>query len=253
MRLLGRARSGAILALLFGAAALGPAEAQLVRMDAIRWSLIVRSGEPFGGSTTLAPAGPLWVKWRALADSLASEAAELARCRAEPATCTASAPRLIDIIAQARLLDGRRKLAAVQQAVNLALRYSSDSEQHGAPDVWLTPLAAFASGRGDCEDYAIAKFLALREAGVAPADLRILITHNRADLSAHAVLAVRQEERWIILDNRRMGAIEDRHLLDLDPLYALDDTGVRQFHPSPQRDLAAAADASAAEALPSRP
>ena len=42
---------------------------------------------------------------------------------------------------------------------------SSDFTQHGEADRWSAPLATFATAKGDCEDYAIAKYVALREAG----------------------------------------------------------------------------------------
>ena len=47
----------------------------------------------------------------------------------------------------------------------MAIRYVSDYAQHGEADRWSAPLATFATGKGDCEDYAIAKYVALREAG----------------------------------------------------------------------------------------
>ena len=77
-------------------------------------------------------------------------------------------------------------------------------------------------GAGDCEDYAILKFLALRHAGVASADLKLLIVHDRPTRSDHAVVAVRLDERWLVLDNRRFAMVplaftEYRLLATLDP------------------------------------
>ena len=40
----------------------------------------------------------------------------------------------------------------------------SDLAQYGEIDVWSSPLLTFTTGRGDCEDYAIAKFVALHQA-----------------------------------------------------------------------------------------
>ncbi len=58
-------------------------------------------------------------------------------------------------------------------------------------DRWSAPLVTFASGRGDCEDYAIAKYVALREAGIAEADLRLVISHDSAIGEDHAVVTAR--------------------------------------------------------------
>jgi transglutaminase-like putative cysteine protease len=95
-------------------------------------------------------------------------------------------------------------------------------------DVWSSPMATFASGRGDCEDYAIAKMFALRASGIAAEDLRFVVARTRGG-DAHAVLAVRNDSQWIILDNRSMILVEDTQAHDLSPLFALDAAGVREF------------------------
>ncbi|MES1155110.1 MAG: transglutaminase-like cysteine peptidase, partial [Pseudorhodoplanes sp.] len=74
--------------------------------------------------------------------------------------------------------------------------------------------------RGDCEDYAIAKFVALREAGVADEDLRLLVVRDASLDEYHAVVAARSEDRWLILDNRRM-TLMDTVYSSYSPLFAL--------------------------------
>ena len=54
---------------------------------------------------------------------------------------------------------------------------------------------AFASNAGDCEDYAIAKYVALQEIGIAAADLRLVVVHDEATKQDHAVAAVRYDGR----------------------------------------------------------
>ena len=51
---------------------------------------------------------------------------------------------------------------------------------------------------GDCEDYALAKYLALRALGFAAADLRIVALSDAARGLHHAVLTVRLEGRWMM-------------------------------------------------------
>lgn len=223
-------RRGLAAALLTAAVAFTmQAQAHVVRMDAFPRLLGTLAHEPFGMSTDLAPAGPLWVKWRALESGFAKTDETVAHCRAEPDTCSRATLTLIALIDEARALEGRQQLAIVNRSLNLAVAYASDMSMHGVGDVWSSPLATLESGRGDCEDYAIAKMFVLRAAGVAAEDLRLLIAHNRSDGDAHAVLAVRHETRWLILDNRRMMLLEDGTVRDLQPLFALDFAGVRQF------------------------
>ena len=85
----------------------------------------------------------------------------------------------------------------------------SDLAQYGQIDVWSSPLVTFAHGAGDCEDYAIAKFVALRLAGIAADDLRIVIMHDTIRGEDHAVAAARLDGHWLTLDNRRMAMVED--------------------------------------------
>ena len=54
----------------------------------------------------------------------------------------------------------------------------SDQALYGEIDFWASPLATLGRGAGDCEDYAIAKFVALRLAGMSADDLRIVIMRD---------------------------------------------------------------------------
>jgi hypothetical protein len=82
--------------------------------------------------------------------------------------------------------------------------------QHGKQDVWSSPLATFASGRGDCEDYAIAKYVALLETGFPVDDLRVTVVHDVRVRADHAVLTARLDGYWIVMDNIRTSLLEDR-------------------------------------------
>ena len=69
-------------------------------------------------------------------------------------------------------------------------------------------------GRGDCEDYALLKYALLREAGFAEDDLRLAIVRLPLLQQDHAVLAVRLEGRWLVLDNRRFAMLDARDYAD---------------------------------------
>jgi predicted transglutaminase-like cysteine proteinase len=213
----------------FAALALNPAHSQIIRMDASLHGLPDRGNEPFGLSAAPAPAGPMWIKWREFETGIMQSVEAVARCRTNPATCSPAETRLIALIEMARHASGRAKFGLVNREINLTIAYTNDAEQHGAADVWSSALASMASGRGDCEDFAIAKYLTLREAGVPASDLRLLVGRVRNLGAAHAVLAARLDGHWLILDNRRMAMLEDAYASDLQPLFALDHVGVKQF------------------------
>ena len=102
----------------------------------------------------------------------------------------------------------------------------SDLALYGADDVWSLPRATFAVGAGDCEDYAIAKFVALQEAGVSADDLRIVILQDDIRNEYHAVVAARLDGNWLMLDNLHMVMVEDRRVRAYHPVFLINHDGV---------------------------
>ena len=186
-----------------------------------------RGDEPFGMFAFRAPEGLLWVKWRALEPALRADRDRLEACRAAPERCDGVTGRFAALIANAAKTSGTARADLVNRSLNAAIRYVSDAAQHGVADRWTAPLATLSSGRGDCEDYAIAKYLALREAGVAAADLRIVLVRDLLSREDHAVLALRDDGRWLVLDNRRAHLVTTDEVRHYMPLFALDQDGVK--------------------------
>jgi predicted transglutaminase-like cysteine proteinase len=178
---------------------------------------------PFG--LTDSEDSPLSARWRGLQSAIRMETQILALCRSNPAICPPAAARFLAIVESARARSGRARVGEVNRAVNLAIRPASDLARFGVADVWATPLMTFAAGAGDCEDYAIAKYVALRQAGVADEDLRLVIVHDRLVGQDHAVVAARVEGDWLILDNRTMLLPNDAHVRNVKPLLALGSGG----------------------------
>jgi predicted transglutaminase-like cysteine proteinase len=196
--------------------------------------IIGRSAEPFGLAAAVLSAGGLRAKWRAVARQLDDEAVQLALCDGDRDRCVSPAAlRLLAIVDNARARDGRARLGEINRAINLAIRPMSDLAQYGEIDVWTSPLVTFAHGAGDCEDYAIAKFVALRLAGVAASDLRIVIMRDTIRGEDHAVAAARLDGHWLTLDNRRMAMIEDAQVRNYRPTYVIDRSGIMQYVDAP--------------------
>ncbi|MBV9261789.1 MAG: transglutaminase-like cysteine peptidase [Pseudolabrys sp.] len=139
-------------------------------------------------------------------------------CRAAASGCPAAAAKFIAVVDAGRKLQGRARIGEINRAVNLAIRPASDLAQYGVIELWASPLTTFASGAGDCEDYAIAKYVALREAGVPERDLRLLVVRLGND--DHAVVSARVDGEWLILDNRNMRLLTEADS-GLEALYAL--------------------------------
>lgn len=185
--------------------------------------------EPFGLFTFRAPENGLWRKWRGLEADLAKEQTVLAQCRENATGCPPNAAQFLRLINAVKSKSGRERLDEANRGVNQAVRYVSDFAQHGEADRWTAPLATFATGKGDCEDYAIAKYIALSEAGFAREDLRLVLGRDRAIRQDHAVLAARLDGHWLILDSRRSELIDDGELDNFTPMFAINERGVQLF------------------------
>ncbi len=105
--------------------------------------------------------------------------------------CAGSAPgRLID---PAEMLGLAR---SVNRRVNLVTTQVTDAENYGLVEYWTLP----RRGRGDCEDYVLAKYRLLLEAGIDSRNLAVAIALDRFG-SNHAVLVLRHPSGDLILDN----------------------------------------------------
>jgi predicted transglutaminase-like cysteine proteinase len=190
-----------------------------------------KSDEPFGLFAFVAPDNLVWFKWRKVADDIRAQEPAMTRCLADATACSPANARFVAIVKEAREHEGRVRLNFVNQRVNNAIRYTSDLTQWGTPDEWSAPLAAgkgsFETGLGDCEDYAIAKYVALRAAGVPAKQLRVLLVRDNIARLDHAVLAANEDGHWFILDNRWTAAVEDNDVRRFTALFALDDQGVK--------------------------
>jgi predicted transglutaminase-like cysteine proteinase len=193
-------------------------------------SLVRKSAEPFGVFAFAISAGRIRDKWFHLKDKLDDEMVQLALCDGDRENCVSPAAlKLLAIVDQARTREGRARLGEVNRAINLTIKAAND----GADDVWSSPLATIQRGAGDCEDYAIAKLAALRLAGVAPADLRIVVVRDTQAGQEHAVAAARLDGHWLMLDNRRMAMVEDDAARTYQPLFVLYQSAVLKYVDEP--------------------
>jgi predicted transglutaminase-like cysteine proteinase len=196
--------------------------------------LSYESSEPFGLPAVPIYYGGLRSKWLGVAHKLEDERAQLAICDGDRENCASDAAlKFLAIVDIGRQREGRARLGEINRAVNLSIRAVDDIVQYGQADVWSSPLVTFYRGAGDCEDYAIAKYVALRMAGIAAEDLRIVVMIDTVRREGHAVAAARLDGHWLILDNRRTMMVEDMALRNYRPLFVIDDSGVMRYSDLP--------------------
>jgi len=192
------------------------------------------SDEPFGLSTATVTKGAVLEKWLNVEHEVDDERLVLRMCEQNRASCQSpTAIQFLAIVDSGRALGGRARIGEINRAINLKLKPVSDLALYGAEDVWSSPLATFAIGAGDCEDYAIAKFVALQEAGISADDLRIVILRDDHREEDHAVVAARLDGHWLTLDNRHMVLVEDHDVRRYRPIFLVDRDGVKAYSDAP--------------------
>lgn len=138
------------------------------------------------------------------------------------------------MLEEARPLAVDDKLQAVNQFFNRRLRFTSDQEAWGMPDYWATPLEFMRQSQGDCEDFAIAKYVSLRMLGLPAEQLRLVYVRARfgsaasGNSEAHMVLGYYADLAGdpLILDSLVNGIRPAASRPDLSPVFSFNAQGL---------------------------
>ena len=153
--------------------------------------------------------------------------------RMGPGAVAALVP-LQNMLVESRGQDDDARLLAVNQFYNLRIDFKSDLEVWGQEDYWATPLQSLAAGRGDCEDYVIAKYTTLLAMGMPRTRLRLVYVRARISDApapvAHMVLAyyATPTAEPLILDNLRADVLPASQRADLTPVFSFNSDGLWQ-------------------------
>ena len=101
--------------------------------------------------------------------------------------------------------------------------YITDIVNWGVKDYWAS-VKQFFRRDGDCEDYAIAKYFSLKELGINPDNMRIVVVQDTSLNTPHAVLAVYHQDQILILDNQINYVVKERAVLHYKPLYSINES-----------------------------
>lgn len=203
-------------------------------------SIARAAAQPFGLEKARPVRGRLHDKWTAAKNEMQAERLTLMACREDPESCPANARKFLAVVDKALARDGWARVAEINRSINLNITPADDADQYGVVDRWASPLTTFTSNAGDCEDYAIAKYAALREAGIRENDLRLVVVYDRARREHHAVTAVRHAGNWLVLDNRTHEMRRDIEIAQFDPMFVIDKAHVRRIAAATAKQRAAA-------------
>lgn len=119
---------------------------------------------------------------------------------------------------------GMNLIEEVNSWTNQNVRYVEDRDLWGKADVWSTARTTLKMGKGDCEDIAIAKMQLLAAAGVSRRDMVLTIARDLVRRADHAVLIVKHEGRWFMLDNATDQVLDARYSHDYRPVLSFSDS-----------------------------
>ncbi|MFI9652697.1 transglutaminase-like cysteine peptidase [Guyparkeria sp. GHLCS8-2] len=127
-------------------------------------------------------------------------------------------------------LEPHERVEHVNTFFNRRIRYVEDDQLWGRADYWASPVETIGHGAGDCEDFAIAKYVMLREAGIKNRQLRLIYVRARmgGGSRAHMVLGYYPEPQAepLILDSLVRLIAPAGQRPDLTPVFSFNSEGL---------------------------
>jgi predicted transglutaminase-like cysteine proteinase len=122
----------------------------------------------------------------------------------------------------------REKLNLANQFFNNRMIFLDDKVVWRKTDYWATPIEFLRKGKGDCEDYALAKYFTLRQMGVPAEQLRMTYVKALLLNQAHMVVTwySRPDAIPLVLDNLNPTILPATERSDLLPVYSFNGEGL---------------------------
>ena len=130
--------------------------------------------------------------------------------------------------------DADQQIKKVNEFWNRRMQFTEDTEAWGQSDYWATPMESLGHEKGDCEDFAIAKYFTLLSAGMDVSQLRLIYVKARMGgatsniTQAHMVLAFYSDPdaEPQILDNLLSDIRPASRRQDLSPVFSFNGQGI---------------------------
>jgi predicted transglutaminase-like cysteine proteinase len=167
-------------------------------------------------SSNMAP----FKQWNSALEKYSKERAEALKGSCDSKNFNAcNYQKLTQFLDSIRGKDKLIQLKAVNELLNKA-RYITDEQNWGVKEYWSSP-GEFMARFGDCEDYAIAKFVALGILGFPAKDLRVVAVKDLNLKVGHAVLVVFLDGKTYVLDNQITQVVEAHTIRHYEPVFSI--------------------------------
>ncbi|MEP3247374.1 MAG: transglutaminase-like cysteine peptidase [Sneathiella sp.] len=114
------------------------------------------------------------------------------------------------------------KIREINRFIN-KWRTSPDLDTYKKKDHWATPLEFITNG-GDSEDFAIMKYISLKELGISPKKMRIVVTNDVLRGVTHAFLSVQANAKRFVLDSQNDTVLQEDLVTYYIPFYSVNET-----------------------------
>jgi predicted transglutaminase-like cysteine proteinase len=140
----------------------------------------------------------------------------------------------LQIVNSAKAQGEQAKLTQINNFINRNIVFENDFGIWQQSDYWATPLETIGQGRGDCEDFAIIKYVSLRMVGIPAKKLRLIYVKaklqgaNGPMQQAHMVLAyyATPNAEPLVLDNLDTTIRPASRRPDLQPVFSFNSEGI---------------------------
>lgn len=162
-------------------------------------------------------------QWRRVLEQVKQEQKAFNACTENAANCSSEVQKSWrEIILAAQGLGRMDTLNKVNRYFN-RWPYKLDNEVFGVNEYWASPVE-FMTRSGDCEDFSIAKYFALKELGFTQEEMRVVIVMDRIRNIGHAVLAVYEKKDILVLDSLSNVILSHSKYKHYQPQYSMNET-----------------------------
>lgn len=161
-------------------------------------------------------------QWQRVVNEIEEEASYYEQCGNAESPCASQALLAWQSMIKSNI--GNEPMVQLRAVNRFANRWPSrtDEQNYLAMDYWASPLS-FLKHSGDCEDYAIIKYVSLRQLGFDAEQLRLVVVKDVLRDTAHAVLAVNIDQQVFILDNLFQAVLPQERVSQYMPYYSVNE------------------------------
>lgn len=162
-------------------------------------------------------------QWQRVISAMRVAGPAFNNCARNAGACTSPMlKRWREIVTAAKAQPYENRLKSINTSFN-RWPYKLDIEVYGVREYWATP-KEFIINSGDCEDYSIAKYYALRNVGFSNDELRIVVLQDTIRGFGHAVMAAYVGDDILILDNTTQLVLPHSKFGHYDPKVSMNET-----------------------------